>query len=57
MTHNPRQHVIGHHIYTNVFLADPDLPDKMEADPRRLVPKQVRKEQPIRPPPLFSYGF
>lgn len=33
------QHVVGHHIYTNVFLADPDVPDH-DGDPRRLVNRQ-----------------
>jgi hypothetical protein len=33
---------MGHHIYTNVYLADPDLPIKPADDPRRLVPRQVR---------------
>mmetsp|Transcript_34600 Transcript_34600/g.84744 ORF Transcript_34600/g.84744 Transcript_34600/m.84744 type:complete len:543 (+) Transcript_34600:561-2189(+) len=35
------QHVIGHHVYTNVFGSDPDLPAVKEGDPRRLVPEQV----------------
>lgn len=35
------QHVIGHHVYTNVFGSDPDLPVLVEGDPRRLVPEQV----------------
>lgn len=42
MTSWHNQHVIGHHIYTNVFMADPDLPNKAENDPRRLVDRQVR---------------
>lgn len=41
MTSWHNQHVIGHHIYTNVFKCDPDLPDKQAGDPRRLVPRQV----------------
>ena len=28
-------------MYTNVFLADPDLPASKEGDLRRLVPRQV----------------
>ena len=36
------QHVVGHHIYTNVFEADPDLPVAPKGDLRRLVAKQVR---------------
>lgn len=38
------QHTIGHHIYTNIFKADPDLPIKESGDVRRLVTKQVWKE-------------
>lgn len=34
------QHVVGHHVYTNVFEADPDLPVALEGDIRRVVPKQ-----------------
>lgn len=34
------QHVIGHHVYTNVLGADPDLPVKLDMDPRRLVEQQ-----------------
>ncbi len=34
------QHVIGHHVYTNVMGADPDLPVKIDSDPRRLVDEQ-----------------
>jgi fatty acid desaturase len=30
------QHVIGHHIYTNVVGADPDLPLVLEGDIRRV---------------------
>jgi fatty acid desaturase len=33
------QHVVGHHVYTNVYQADPDLPEG-GGDPRRLVSKQ-----------------
>jgi fatty acid desaturase len=35
------QHVVGHHIYTNVVEADPDLPVSMSGDIRRLVPRQA----------------
>jgi len=35
------QHVIGHHVYTNVMGADPDLPVATEGDVRRIVPEQV----------------
>lgn len=35
------QHVVGHHIYTNVFEIDPDLPATEAGDLRRLVPKQL----------------
>lgn len=34
------QHVIGHHVYTNVLGADPDLPVKLDMDARRLVAQQ-----------------
>lgn len=33
--------MIGHHIYTNAFECDPDLPVRQDGDPRRLVPRQV----------------
>lgn len=52
------QHVIGHHVYTNVMGADPDLPDKRDGDPRRLVPEQVWRSmyeyQHIYLPPLYG---
>eukprot|EP00186_Timspurckia_oligopyrenoides_P001041 CAMPEP_0182441618 /NCGR_PEP_ID=MMETSP1172-20130603/595_1 /TAXON_ID=708627 /ORGANISM="Timspurckia oligopyrenoides, Strain CCMP3278" /LENGTH=567 /DNA_ID=CAMNT_0024636017 /DNA_START=27 /DNA_END=1730 /DNA_ORIENTATION=+ len=35
------QHVIGHHVYTNVMGADPDLPVSKEGDVRRIVPEQL----------------
>ncbi|EKU21754.1 delta 5 fatty acid desaturase [Nannochloropsis gaditana CCMP526] len=58
MTSWHNQHVIGHHIYTNVFLADPDLPDKAAGDPRRLVQKQawqaMYKWQHLYLPPLYG---
>lgn len=34
------QHIVGHHVYTNVFGADPDLPLVKDGDLRRLVKKQ-----------------
>jgi len=34
------QHTIGHHVYTNVQGADPDLPIKVEGDIRRITPFQ-----------------
>jgi fatty acid desaturase len=41
MTSWHNQHTIGHHIYTNVFKADPDLPKDVKGDVRRLVHQQV----------------
>ena len=35
------QHIVGHHAYTNVYGADPDLPQRSIGDVRRLVPNQV----------------
>ncbi|KAJ9447426.1 Delta(5) fatty acid desaturase A [Diplonema papillatum] len=34
------QHVVGHHVWTNVFETDPDMPPARQGDPRRLVDKQ-----------------
>jgi len=34
------QHTIGHHVYTNVQGADPDLPVKVDGDIRRITPFQ-----------------
>ncbi|CAN0020798.1 unnamed protein product [Ectocarpus fasciculatus] len=52
------QHVVGHHIYTNVFGADPDLPETAEGDPRRLVHRQknasIYKYQHLYLPPLYG---
>lgn len=52
------QHVVGHHIYTNVFGADPDLPETAEGDPRRLVHRQkyasFYRYQHIYLPPLYG---
>lgn len=42
------QHVVGHHVYTNVFGCDPDLPIAKDGDLRRLVQKQVWA-------PLYKY--
>ncbi len=35
------QHIIGHHTYTNVFLADPDIPYRADGDVRRIVGDQA----------------
>jgi fatty acid desaturase len=35
------QHIVGHHVYTNIFKADPDIPMSETTDMRRLVPVQV----------------
>mmetsp|Transcript_3131 Transcript_3131/g.4816 ORF Transcript_3131/g.4816 Transcript_3131/m.4816 type:complete len:480 (-) Transcript_3131:30-1469(-) len=52
------QHVVGHHIYTNLYQADPDLPVSDEGDPRRLVGRQqwknVYKYQHLYLPPLYG---
>ena len=52
------QHVIGHHIYTNVFECDPDLPVVETGDPRRLVHRQrqnpLYKWQWLYLPPLYG---
>jgi len=37
------QHVLGHHVYTNVMGVDPDLPVLAEGDVRFIVPRQVWK--------------
>jgi fatty acid desaturase len=52
------QHTIGHHIYTNVFQSDPDLPVPVQGDLRRLVDRQENngyKYQHIYLP--FLYGL
>ncbi len=50
--------MVGHHIYTNVFGADPDLPETAEGDLRRLVHRQkyasFYKYQHIYLPPLYG---
>ncbi|KAA8497298.1 Delta(5) fatty acid desaturase A [Porphyridium purpureum] len=52
------QHVIGHHVYTNVMGADPDLPMTKEGDPRRIAPSQfwasVYKYQYVYMPVLYG---
>ncbi|RLO13363.1 hypothetical protein DYB28_012462 [Aphanomyces astaci] len=52
------QHVVGHHIYTNVAGADPDLPVDFEGDVRRIVTRQVLKPmyrfQHLYLPPLYG---
>jgi hypothetical protein len=35
------QHTVGHHLYTNIFQTDPDLPMATDGDVRRLVPRQA----------------
>ncbi len=35
------QHIVGHHIYTNVAGVDPDLPVNFKNDIRRIVRRQV----------------
>jgi len=34
------QHIVGHHVYTNIIGADPDLPIKLHGDVRRVAPHQ-----------------
>lgn len=50
------QHVVGHHIYTNVYMADPDVPT--DGDPRYVVPEQtwgwVYKFQHLYMPALYG---
>ena len=52
------QHIIGHHVYTNVLGSDPDLPVDLRNDVRRLIPQQVWKKlysyQHIYLPPLYG---
>ena len=59
MTSWHHQHTFGHHIYSNVFMADPDLPKDDEGDLRRLVSKQTWRPyvsfQHLYMP--FLYGF
>ena len=35
------QHVVGHHVYTNIMGADPDLPVSDKGDLRRIVKRQI----------------
>lgn len=44
MTSWHNQHTIGHHIYTNIFGCDPDLPKEETGDIRRLVSRQLMSE-------------
>jgi len=41
MTSWHHQHVLGHHVYTNVLGADPDLPFNLEGDLRYIVKRQT----------------
>jgi fatty acid desaturase/predicted heme/steroid binding protein len=58
MTSWHNQHTVGHHIYTNVVCADPDLPANLEGDIRFLVNRQVwtwvHKLQHLYLPPLYG---
>jgi fatty acid desaturase len=53
------QHIIGHHQYTNVFLADPDIPYRVDGDLRRIVGDQswvsVYKWQWLYLPILYAF--
>jgi len=53
------QHVLGHHVYTNVMGVDPDLPPKLSGDIRRVANMQswnpIYRFQHIYL--LFLYGF
>jgi len=40
MTSWHHQHIVGHHLYTNVLGADPDLPVDVKGDMRRVAPHQ-----------------
>ncbi|KAL7687113.1 putative fatty acid desaturase, cytochrome b5-like heme/steroid binding domain superfamily [Plasmopara halstedii] len=52
------QHIVGHHVYTNVAGADPDLPVDFKSDIRRIIHRQVLlpiyKYQHIYLPPLYG---
>ncbi|RHY32927.1 hypothetical protein DYB32_002098 [Aphanomyces invadans] len=52
------QHVVGHHIYTNVAGADPDLPVNFDSDVRRIVSRQmmhsIYRFQHLYLPPLYG---
>jgi len=53
------QHVVGHHIYTNIMGSDPDLPVLEEGDLRYLVKRQIfktfHKHQHIYMPILYAF--
>lgn len=51
------QHVVGHHIYTNVAGVDPDLPINFDGDMRRIVDRQVRVDIHIMCKLLSSKGL
>lgn len=56
------QHVVGHHVYTNVLMIDPDVPMQQDGDIRRIMPQQAYssqyKFQYIYLPILYSiYAF
>jgi len=59
MTSWHNQHIVGHHVYTNVYGVDPDLPKAETGDVRRLVTRQrwawVYRYQWLYLPVL--YGF
>ena len=38
------EHIVGHHIYCNVIGSDPDVPTRLDDDPRRLFPLQKWKK-------------
>lgn len=52
------RHIIGHHIYTNVMGADPDLPHEICGDPRRLAEQQKQSPkyrwQHLYLPPMYG---
>nr|CCA26326.1 delta 5 fatty acid desaturase putative [Albugo laibachii Nc14] len=52
------QHILGHHIYTNIASADPDLPTDFDRDLRRIVALQTKRAiyrfQHIYLPPLYG---
>lgn len=52
------QHIVGHHVYTNVAGVDPDLPVNFKRDIRRIVDRQILRPvyawQHIYLPPLYG---
>ncbi len=48
-----QQHVVGHHAYTNLHGADPDLCTAADPDLRRVTPLQPRRPQHVRPRPRW----